>query len=165
MIPILYGENETNFTSNGLGRLSDAISCHVIEERNGQFTLEMVYPISGKHYADIKHSRYIYAVPSDGEGPQPFRIYKTSKPLSGKVTIWAEHRSYQLSMIPCEPFTAANVAQALQGLKNNSLESNPFTFWTDKTTVASYNQETPASIRSRLGGVQGSILEDRKRVV
>jgi phage minor structural protein len=159
MIPILYGENETNFTSNGLGRLSDAISCHVIEERNGQFTLEMVYPISGKHYADIKHSRYIYAVPSDGEGPQPFRIYKTSKPLSGKVTIWAEHRSYQLSMIPCEPFTAANVAQALQGLKNHSLETNPFTFWTDKTTVASYNQETPASIRSRLGGVQGSILD------
>lgn len=159
MIPILYGENESNFTSNGLGRLSDAISCHVIEERNGQFTLEMVYPISGKHYADIKHSRYIYAVPSDGEGPQPFRIYKTSKPLSGKVTIWAEHRSYQLSMIPCEPFTAANVAQALQGLKNHSIETNPFTFWTDKTTVASYNQETPASIRSRLGGVQGSILD------
>ena len=159
MIPILFEENETNFTSNGIGRLSDAVSCNVIEERNGQYTLEMIYPISGKHYSDIRYSRYIFAIPSDGTQPQPFRIYKISKPMSGRVEVLAEHRSYQLRHIPCGPFTAANCSAALQGLKTNSLESNPFTFWTDKSTVATYTQDVPASIRERLGGVQGSILD------
>jgi phage-related protein len=42
MIPILYDKDETEFKTNGLGRLSDAISCIVTEERNGIYELEMV---------------------------------------------------------------------------------------------------------------------------
>lgn len=160
MIPVLFAENETNFTANeGLGALSDAISCHVIEERNGQYVLEMVYPLSGKRYSDIKHERIIYAVPSDGTTAQPFRIYKISKPLNGKITVMASHISYQLTKTPCGPFTASNAPQALQGLKTHALEPCPFTFWTDKSTQANYKQETPAGIRERLGGVEGSILD------
>ena len=159
MIPILYSETENNFTSNGIGRLADAISCTVTEVRNGEYTLSMVYPESGQYYSELKVSRYIKAVPSDGTTAQPFRIYKISKPLNGRVSISAEHRSYQLSMIPCGPFTAANVSSALQGLKTNAYETCNFTFWTDKSTVATYKQVAPASIRSRLGGVQGSILD------
>lgn len=159
MIPVLYSETENNFTSNGIGRLADAISCTVTEVRNGEYTLSMVYPESGQYYSELKVSRYIKAVPSDGTTAQPFRIYKISKPLNGRVSISAEHRSYQLSMIPCGPFTAANVSSALQGLKTNAYETCNFTFWTDKSTVATYKQVAPASIRSRLGGVQGSILD------
>ena len=44
MIPILFDSDEENFTSNGIGRLSDAISCVVLEERNGRYELEMEYP-------------------------------------------------------------------------------------------------------------------------
>ena len=160
MIPVLFAENETNFTaSEGLGALSDAISCHVIEERNGQYVLEMVYPLSGKRYSDIKHERIIYAVPSDGTTAQPFRIYKISKPLNGRITVMASHISYQLNKTPCGPFTASNAPQALHGLKTHALEPCPFTFWTDKSTQANYKQETPAGIRERLGGVEGSILD------
>lgn len=160
MIPVLFAEDETNFTaSEGLGALSEAISCHVIEERNGQYVLEMVYPLSGKRYSDIKYERIIYAVPSDGTTAQPFRIYKISKPLNGRITVMASHISYQLKLIPCGPFTASNAPQALQGLKTHALEPCPFTFWTDKSTQANYKQETPAGIRERLGGVEGSILD------
>ena len=160
MIPVLFAENETNFTaSEGLGALSEAISCHVIEERNGQYVLEMVYPLSGKRYSDIKYERIIYAVPSDGTTAQPFRIYKISKPMNGKITVMASHISYQLKLIPCGPFTASNAPQALQGLKTHALEPCPFTFWTDKSTQANYKQETPAGIRERLGGVEGSVLD------
>ena len=35
MIPILYSETEREFKTNGIGRLVDAISCTVTEERNG----------------------------------------------------------------------------------------------------------------------------------
>lgn len=160
MIPVLFAENETNFTANeGLGSLSEAESCHVIEERNGQYVLEMVYPLSGTRYSDIKYERIIYAVPSDGTTAQPFRIYKISKPLNGRITVMASHISYQLNKTPCGPFTASNVSSALQGLKTHALEQCPFTFWTDKSTQANYKQEIPAGIRERLGGVEGSILD------
>ncbi len=53
MIPILFSENSNTFTTNGIGRLSDVISCVVTEERNGQFELAMVYPADGKHFGDI----------------------------------------------------------------------------------------------------------------
>ena len=159
MIPILFSETEQNFTSNGIGRLTEALSCVVTEERNGQYTLSMTYPVQGKWFKELKHSRYIFATPSDGASKQPFRIYKISKPLNGKVTVLAQHRSYQLSGIPCGPFTASNVSAALQGLKDNAYETCDFTFWTDKSTIANYKQDEPSSIRSRLGGVQGSILD------
>lgn len=35
MIPILYAASETDFTTNGIGLLTDAVSCTVTEERNG----------------------------------------------------------------------------------------------------------------------------------
>ena len=100
MIPVLYDAGERDFTSNGLGRLYDAISCTVTEERNGSFELEMTYPVSGIHYKDILKERIIFAVPADGKKEQPFRIYKISKPMKGITTISARHVSYQLSFVP-----------------------------------------------------------------
>lgn len=159
MKPVLYESTETSFTSNGLGRLSDAMSCNAVEERNGAYELTMKYPVTGIHFAELAQSRIIYAVPADGKGPQPFRIYYISKPLNETVEVKAEHISYQLSHIPVQPFTAGNCAEAMAGLKTYSAESNPFTFWTDKTTVAPFSVKTPSSIRSLLGGTNGSILD------
>ena len=111
MIPILYPPNETAFVNNGLGRLNDAISCDVEEVRNGLFELTMEYPITGIHYADIALSCLIFATPSDGKDPEPFRIYKISRPLNGRITVNAEHISYQLNYIPVLPFTADSCIQ------------------------------------------------------
>lgn len=158
MIPILYETTETAFTTNGIGRLTDAISCYVTEERNGIYELEMVYPVDGNHYEDISISRIIAVEVSDGT-TQAFRIYKISRPLNMQVTINCEHISYQLSYIPVMPFSATNVSGALNGILSNSAETNPFSVWTDKTTDATYNQEEIASARERLGGVEGSILD------
>lgn len=163
MIPILFSESSNTFTSNGIGRLSDVISCEVTEERNGQYELQMTYPSTGAHFDDIKLRAIIVAKPSAGTNNQPFRIYNISKPINGKVTINAQHISYDLSKNVAMPFsvTASSSAcnQALQGLLSNAVETCPFTFSTDVTTVASYNQKAPASIRQRLGGVEGSILD------
>lgn len=163
MIPILFSESSNTFTSNGIGRLSDVISCEVTEERNGQYELQMTYPSTGAHFDDIKLRAIIVAKPSAGTNNQPFRIYNISKPINGKVTINAQHISYDLSKNVSMPFsvTASSSAcnQALQGLLSNAVETCPFTFSTDVTTVAPYNQKAPASIRQRLGGVEGSILD------
>ena len=42
MIPILYAASETDFTTNGIGLLTDAVSCTVTEERNGAYELTLV---------------------------------------------------------------------------------------------------------------------------
>ena len=87
MIPILYASTETTFTSNGIGRLSDAVSAVVSEERNGPYELVMQYPVTGAHYSDLELFRIIFAIPADGKSGQPFEIYEISKPLDGVVTI------------------------------------------------------------------------------
>ena len=159
MKPILYEAGETNFTTNGLGRLSDATECTVTEERNGSYELYMRYPLEGIHFEDLALSRLIYAIPADGKGPQPFWIYYISKPMDGICKIKAEHISYQLSHIPVEPFEASTVSAALLGFTQHAAETCPFTFWTDKSTAAPFSIDVPSSIRSRLGGTQGSILD------
>ena len=163
MIPILFSENSTVFTSNGIGRLSDAISCVVTEERNGQYELQMVYPSTGKHFEDINLRAIIVAKPSTGTNNQPFRIYNISKPIDGKVTINAQHISYDLTKNVCMPFSVSASSsacyQVLQNLKSYAVETCPFNFSMDVVTVASYDQKAPASIRSRLGGTEGSVLD------
>ena len=71
MKPILYPAGETEFVSNGLGRLSDAVSCKVTEDRNGQYELEMEYPVSGIHYQDIREERILSARHDDTGDLQP----------------------------------------------------------------------------------------------
>lgn len=160
MIPILYDKTETEFKTLGIGPLSDAISCEVTEERNGSYELRMSYPITGVHYADIVNEAIICAIPADGKAMQPFRIYKISRPINGKISVYAEHLSYQLSHIVVMPFTAHGAGNTLSGLIDNSIGDQPFSVWTDIANgTTEYNQTVPASFRSRLGGVSGSVLD------
>lgn len=162
MKPILFDENANTFTTNGLGRL-DCQSCTVTEERNGQFELEMTIAESALHADQIVMNSIIVARASQGSGLQAFRVYQITKPLNGVFKVYANHISYQLSMIPTMPFSEPASASAclnvLNKLKSNAVETCPFTFTTDVTTVASYTQKIPSSIRSRLGGIEGSVLD------
>lgn len=159
MKPILYESSEKQFTTNGIGTLADAISCTVVEERNGSFELEMEYPLGGIQYDEIRNNRIILAMPSDGQKTQPFRIFKITRPIGGVVKIYAVHLSYDLSGIPVAPFSANDCPSALNGLKSNSMIANPFEVWTDISGSGKYKQNSPASFRSRLAGTDGSILD------
>ena len=157
--PILYSATETNFDHNGIGILSACVSCEVTEEANGIFELAMTYPMDGVHFSSIVDRSIIKAKADQFRDSQLFRVYAISKPMNGIVTVLAEHISYDLSGIPVKPFSAENISTALAGLKNNAVVPCQFNFWTDKTTSAKFNVNTPSSIRSRLGGVAGSILD------
>lgn len=156
---ILYGPNTTNFNNNGLGVLDEAISAKVVEERNGTYELEITYPITGKRFSDITYSCIIRCLTIPNGDYQTFRIYAISKPINGIITINAEHISYQLAYIVADAFTATSAAEAMVKIKQKAMTDCPFTFWTDKQTVANYNQEVPENIKARLGGVSGSILD------
>ena len=159
MIPILFESNEINFTSNGLGRLSDAISCEVKEQRNGMFELELSYPISGIHFQDIDVNKIIFCKTEPGGNNQQFIIYKRSKPLNGIVTFNAQHVSYLLNSIPCMPFEGSSLVDTMSKIPLNAAITCPFTFSTDIESSVNFTLEEPREIRSLLGGERGSILD------
>lgn len=159
MIPILFPSTATSWTTQGLGALTDATSCTVTEERNGIFELEMQYPMSGIHFSEIQNRCIIFAIPSPYRSAQPFRIYRITKPLGGICTIYARHIAYDLDGVPLKPFTAGSAAEAIAGLQANAAIESPFTFWTDKATVANFAVTVPSATRSVLGGQTGSVLD------
>ena len=159
MKPILYSSTATSFNNQGLGVLSDAVSCTVVEERNGEYELTLQYPVGGIHYSEIEDRAIIMAIPSPYRSAQPFRIYSIESPLNGIVTIHAHHISYDLSGIPVSPFTAGTCKAALSGLVTHSAVTNPFSADTDKLVTGTYTLKVPTSFRACLGGQEGSILD------
>lgn len=159
MKPILYAGDETTFASNGLGRLSDCVFCEATEERNGMFECRFKYPVSGPMYKLIREGNIIGVIHDDAHDIQPFDIYGHSAPINGIVTFYARHISYRLRNVILKPFTATSCADALSKFKTQTYNSNPFTFWTDKTVNGEFKNEIPASCRSLLAGQEGSILD------
>lgn len=157
--PRLYPPTATAWDTNGLGALSDCISCAVEETLNGPFELEMQYRLNGLHYADITLRSLILAKPNPTARPQPFRVYKISRPINGVVTINAQHLSYDLSGIVIEPFNAPSLASALEGMKTNAVTENPFEYETDKTVISDFVVSYPSSARSLVAGQRGSLLD------
>ena len=165
MIPILYSKAETVTQlvadkTNGVGRLADATSCKVQEDRNGAFTLSMTYPISGIHYADIVIGGCIKAKPNELADPQLFRIYHISKPLNGMVTIDAQHLSYDLSKAVVKPFSAKGITAVTSGMISNMIGGIGFSFSSDINNGDSqFTNDHPQSFRALLGGQEGSVLD------
>lgn len=157
--PRLYPPTAAAWDTNGLGALSDCISCVVEETLNGPFELEMQYRLNGLHYADITLRSIILVKPNPTARSQPFRVYKISRPINGVVTINAQHLSYDLSGIVIEPFNAPSLASALEGMKTNAVTENPFEYETDKTVISDFVVAYPSSARSLVAGQRGSLLD------
>ena len=156
---ILYEYTETAFTNNGLGCLNDATSCSVKETLNGEYELEMEYPVNGIHYSDIQLRRIILAKPNSYDQTQPFRIYSISKPIGGLVTVNAEHISYDMSGLPVRGAVehyAWYVKDVFDHIKNNSVYPCPFTFSSDITEEKKdISLSKPRSVKAFLGTDEG----------
>lgn len=159
MIPVLYRKSQTTFNSLGIGPLPDTIECTVREERNGQYELEMRYPVTGLHYKDIEVGKII-RVRNAYCGLQPFDIYAISRPMNGVVTINAKHASYRLNKMVLNPCSGTTAASAMVAIGSHiTYGPEAFTFWTDKTTQADWSTLVPVSVRAALGGTEGSVLD------
>lgn len=171
---ILFDKDETEFTTLGIGVLSDASSCVVTEELNGAFELEMEYPVNGAHYKDLDYKRLILAKPNDIMQAQPFRIYKITRPINGTVTVYAQHISYDLTKVPIKALNAEKFSDLCYkedseghiiqngAIKENQMIETPFRFiqGEDKGEVnTSFKTKWPISFRSLLAGSQDSILD------
>ena len=161
LIPILYAASETDFTTNGIGLLTDAVSCTVTEERNRAYEATLVYPAKGHLAEYIAEDAIIKAKANDTDEPQLFRIYKSGKQIGSNTTWNAEHISYELTGNPVERFSVSgvNAEQALNRLLAAAVFKHKYTATSDITTVNSTSIADVVSARKALGGVEGSILD------
>ena len=174
MIPILFESSETVFASNGLGRLRDAISVTVTEERNSVYECDIEYPVNGHNYDKIQLGRIVGVEHDDTNDMQPFDIVSASRPINGVVTFHCVHVSYRLRGVTASGANINSLSDAFTALESG-VPSNPFTYESDKTSTGyvSAFDGVPRSVRSILGGVEGSILDayggeyewDRFRVI
>lgn len=163
MIPILFPPGEQLYQNNGLGRLSEATHCTVTEERNGIYELAMTYPVDGERFDDIQLGCQILARPSDkATRSQPFDIVNIRKTLDATIEILAQHISYRMNFIPVKPVANSSyitAGAAINAVKAKIVGSNPFQISTDIAAKAIFHLDEPASLRSVLGGMEGSLLD------
>ena len=158
MYPILFETmtEGTVPTHNGLGVLSDCLSCYVTEERNGAYELTMSYTTGGIHASDIQVNRFIMAKPNFADDPQIFRIYRVGKDIGGQFNVSAQHISYDLSGKIITTGSANDIITACQVLQ---AKAGAFTISTDKVTAGVFKVNVPSSVRSWFGGKDGSLLD------
>ena len=76
--------------------LVDTIDCVVTEERNGQFSLVLRYPINATNSSRIVPDAILMVTPRPNASVEPFRIYDIEQDITGVVTARAYHLVYDL---------------------------------------------------------------------
>lgn len=100
MIPLVFANTRKSSLevadSQGLGPLSDCISCTVTQSVDGQDEAQIVYPINGANY-DLLLPGYLISVSREPDRPrQYYVIYRKTLGLDGTATLYAQHLSYRL---------------------------------------------------------------------
>ena len=161
MIPILYKADAVDFSTFGIGALSECTLCEVTEERNGAFECTLKYPVTGRLFSELKNERLIKAKPNDTSKEQLFRIYRITTPINGIVTIYAQHISYDLSNIAELVWSSAMISPslAMSRLFTKTATTHNFKCSTDFSTAKPFSVSKPKSVRACLGGSEGSMLD------
>ena len=161
MIPILYKADAVDFSTFGIGTLSECTLCEVTEERNGAFECTLKYPVSGRLFSELKNERLIKAKPNDTSKEQLFRIYRITTPINGIVTIYAQHISYDLSNIAELMWSSAMISPslAMSRIFTKTATTHNFKCSTDFSSAKPFSVSKPMSVRACLGGSEGSMLD------
>lgn len=161
MIPVLYKADAVDFSTFGIGALSECTLCEVTEERNGAFECTLKYPVTGQMFAELKNERLIKAKPNDTSKEQLFRIYRITTPINGIVTIYAQHISYDLSNIAELMWSSAKISPslAMSRLFTKTASTHNFKCSTDFSSGKPFSVSKPKSVRACLGGSEGSMLD------
>lgn len=153
-----------NDTGNGIGSILDVdcVSCEVIEALNGEYELEMSYPINGEFYSELAdgYRKLILCKPNPYSDPDYFRIYDIKPSMGGgRLNIRAQHLSYDLGGIVTAPFSASLAVNALQAIKDGAYTDCPFNFHSDVATQATMTSLIPSNIRRLMAGMEGSVIQ------
>lgn len=159
MKPRLFPSDATSFSNMGYGTIN-AISCVVFEELNGEYELNMTMLNTDPQFKRMEIGSIIAVKPNPTDPIQAFCVEEISKAINGEVEVYATHLSqFRSKLIPIKNYTATSLSDAISKIQTNSLETNPFTYSTDKTVATSFTLDTPRSFRELMGGKEGSLLD------
>ena len=161
MIPVLFKEDEQVFSHNGIGALYESLSCDVIEEENGAFTMELEYPVDGEWFSELKDFRIIQAKPNDIDEPHNFRIYEIEKSIDDlTVYVRANTRTNDLGNNLITNYKGDDVTpqQALNGIKRSLIEPTNFDLISDIQTRSNV-EWTRVNPLNAIVGVRGSLVD------
>jgi len=154
----IYNESETNFNHNGIGILRDVVSAKITEELNGQYDLEMEYPIKGYLSEEIKEGNIIRA--RSVESNQLFRIKHVKKNLTRKIIV-ATHIFYDWNDDFIEDTYPQKLAgqAALQWLVDHTVNaSGKFMAFSDITTIATARYVRRNPVECLIGDIDNSFI-------
>ncbi|WP_420062880.1 phage tail spike protein [Leuconostoc lactis] len=161
--PIIFEKGTRDFSTLGLGLLSDAIQATTTEELNGQFIFEMGYPVSGNNADLIKENRIIVVNSGHILKRQGFIIRQIVRKIDLTMTVYAEHVSYATLDVALAPIgtISGDAKTALENWKRMLVPAVDFTVDSDILTTNSTSIGAPEFETSRqgLGGHAGSILD------
>lgn len=165
---ILHDKTNNDWNSLGFGPLVDAMNPRVTREKHGIYDLQFQYPVNGPLFDELKIGRWIVsdAGPTIVSQAQRFEIATITKPIDGIVTVYCEHKRYQLlrTIVKVgEKMSATKAQLALNRLLQLSEPKSDFTYFSDVQTDAGMDFSDPAkfeNVQSALGGVRGSILDN-----
>lgn len=158
----LYPADALEFITQGFGSLdADVLDSYATVEVNGVNEAEITYAAQGRRFQELETGRIITLENADGGDPQPYRIYKISKPLNGRVRISCQHLGYDVLGYPVAPFKATGIAAALAGIEQHCLVPNHFALVpvTVSNTDSIYDQKKVKSMMDCLKGTEGSVLD------
>ena len=162
MIPVLFNPYAISFNSLGCGALTGTLGCEVRQELSSTGVYELSLDIMATDplvkFMDIG---WIIAVkPNMTDQIQAFVIEQMTKPIDNIISVYATHiAQHRTRLIPISPVNATDLQDALSKIASNSLETNPFSLTSARTSNVDYKTETPRSFRSILGGEEGSLLD------
>ena len=156
MIPILYDKKGVN----RIGLLSDCIKCEVLEERNGEFELTLIYPSNSELLEGLDKENIIISDANDFLKNQKFRIYNTRKLMSNRIEVRARHISFDLAHDWIDTISIDNqpCEYVLNTIFRNSQHSTHYRGYSDIVMSANYNMNKANCIEA-IGGKTGSILD------
>lgn len=76
---LLFNENEKDFSTRGLGVLSDIVDPVITEVINGIYDMSFFYPLNGRLYSEISSGRIVFA-----KGPKNYQAFRI-KPLKKMI--------------------------------------------------------------------------------
>lgn len=161
MTPIIYTPSERLWLPN---RATDAISCVVTKNKDGDYLLEMEYPIDGKHADKLVCGNYVGARSSRADpNEQRFQLKQIEQDIGGTIRVVAYHNTYNLAAYPVEPFAASSCtpAQAISKIAQHSLRdpnTDSLYLSAESTGAAkSFGFDSPVTIREAIYGDGGLI--------
>ena len=161
MIPVLFKEDEQVFSHNGIGALYESLSCDVLEEENGAFTMELEYPVDGELFSEIKDFRIIQAKPNDIDDPHNFRIYEIVKSID-ELTVYvrANTRTNDLGNNLITNYVGKDVTPqvAMNGIKSSLIETTNFDLISDIQTKSNV-EWTRVNPLNAIVGTRGSLVD------